>query len=73
LTKLYIITYIKKEKKKTILTTHYEKMKNQIKNRIEVVKDNHSKNLKENQETLCHFNTIMQTFESSITSKEEGF
>jgi hypothetical protein len=73
LTKLYIIIYIKRKKKKTILTNHYEKMKNQIKNRIEVVKDNHSKNLKENQETLCHLNTIMQTFESSITSKEEGF
>jgi hypothetical protein len=48
-------------------------MKNQIKIRIEVTIDNHSKNPKKNQETLCHFNTIMQTFKSSITSKEEGF
>lgn len=73
LTKLYIITYTKSKSTKTILTIHYEKMKNQIKIRIEVATDNHSKNLKNNQETLCHFDIIMQTFKSSITCKEEGF
>lgn len=46
LTKLYIIIYIESKSTKTILTTHYEKVKNQIKFRSEVTKDNHSKNLK---------------------------
>ncbi len=48
LTKLYIITYIENKSIKTILITHYEKMKNKIKIRIEVAKDSHSRNHSKN-------------------------